>query len=192
MDAAQGHRWGSRRKGAAHGGDKAAERRRAKARNRRHTRQKATEAIAWSRAAFGPPEASVESARELERGEGNMFVGTAIGNLGQDPEMRYTQDGDAVTNFSLAVNEPGFEDPLWLRVTCWRRQAETANEWLRKGDKVAVTGRISLDTWTGKDGKERFDIKIDARQVEFLITKGKEDNGDSKPASSTRRRRNKS
>ena len=80
-----------------------------------------------------------------------------IGNLGGDPEMRYMQDGTSVTNFSLATNRKWTdrvtgdkkEETCWWRVSVWGRQAETANEYLSRGSKVLVEGRMNPDPQSG-------------------------------------------
>jgi single-strand DNA-binding protein len=96
-----------------------------------------------------------------------------IGNLGQDPEMRFTQSGLASTRFSVAVNQrrrrDGEEDPPpdWYRVTCFGQLAENADQVLRKGLRVYVDGRLQIDKWTGNDGQERTTVEIIAS--DFLI-----------------------
>ena len=78
----------------------------------------------------------------------------AIGNLGRAPEMRYTPSGKAVTNVSMAANAYGAETPEWLSLTCWEKLAEVINEFLHKGDRIAVAGRLVKDTWQGKGEHE--------------------------------------
>jgi len=105
-----------------------------------------------------------------------------VGNLGQDPEMRYTPDGTPVTNFSVATNEKWTgqdgqpqERTIWWRVTAWRRQAETCNQYLSKGRPVLVEGRINPDPETGgprvytrSDGTSGAKYEITATTVRFL------------------------
>jgi single-strand DNA-binding protein len=81
-----------------------------------------------------------------------------IGNLGGDPEMRYTPNGDAVSNFSVAVNRryrsrdgETQEATEWFRVSAWGRMAEVSNQYLTKGSAVYVEGRFSTRRWTGQD-----------------------------------------
>jgi single-strand DNA-binding protein len=113
---------------------------------------------------------------------------TLIGRLGQDPEMRYTKNGTAVTNFSLATsrkytsNGEQVEEVTWWKVTVWRRQAETCNEFLHKGAMVRVRGRmggnrvsksegkfyIEPNIWTGQDGEPRCQFEVNAQHVKFL------------------------
>ena len=98
-----------------------------------------------------------------------------IGNLGRDPEMRYTPAGVAVTNFSLAVSRKystsdgeSKEDTQWFRVVAWRGLAENCNKYLQKGRQAYVEGRISLDEWEGKDGQNRATLEVVANQVVFI------------------------
>jgi single-strand DNA-binding protein len=112
-----------------------------------------------------------------------------MGNLGSDPEMRYMPDGTPVTNFSVATNrrwtsasgEPQ-EETVWFRVSVWRRQAETANEYLSKGRQVLVEGRMRPDPetggprlWTGQDGTVRASYELTADNIRFVG--GRDDTG---------------
>jgi len=105
-----------------------------------------------------------------------------VGNLGGDPEMRYTPDGTPVTNFSVATNRKWNnpdgsqgEETIWFRVTAWRKLAETCNQYLSKGRQVFVEGRLTPDkatggprVWTGNDGKPRASYEMTADTVKFL------------------------
>lgn len=98
-----------------------------------------------------------------------------IGNLGRDPEMRYTPQGTAVCSFSVASNErrkdrQGLQQDVttWFRVTVWGKQAETASKYLSKGRSVYVEGRLHAGEWTDKDGKPRYTLEINATDVRFL------------------------
>jgi single-strand DNA-binding protein len=107
---------------------------------------------------------------------------TLVGNLGRDPEMRYTSDGTPVTNFSVATNRRWTnsdgsqgEETVWFRVTAWRRMAEVCNEYLEKGRQVLVEGRLLADpetggprVWTGRDGQTRASYEVTASTVKFL------------------------
>ena len=101
---------------------------------------------------------------------------TIVGNLGRDPEMRYTQDGVPVTNFSVATNERWTdrdgqpqERTTWFRVTAWRKMAEACNQYLSKGKQVFVEGRVSASAWVPKDGGDpRATLELTARTVKFL------------------------
>lgn len=97
-----------------------------------------------------------------------------IGNLGRDPEVRYTPAGAAVTNFSLAVNEVYTSDGeqktrvSWFRVVCFGKLAETVSEYMKKGRQVAVQGNLRENRWTDNNGKPRSRVEIMARSVQFL------------------------
>ena len=111
-----------------------------------------------------------------------------VGNLGRDPEMRYMPDGTAVTNFSIATSrrwsgadgQPR-EETTWFRIEVWRKQAETANQYLSKGSKVLVEGRIKSDPntggpklWTRQDGSIGANFEIVADTVRFLSSRGED------------------
>lgn len=93
-----------------------------------------------------------------------------IGHLGGDPELRYTSEGTAVTNFSLGVNEKfnGNEKVHFFPVVCWKKLAEAVAEYQKKGSKVAVEGRLEQQRWEDQDGNKRSAIKIVASRVQFL------------------------
>ena len=125
-----------------------------------------------------------------------------IGTLGNDPEMRYMQNGQAVTNFSLAVNRKWTnkqtgerqEEVTWYRVSVWGRQAEAVHEYLGKGRQVMVEGRLRPDPktggprlWTRQDGTIGASFEVTANDVKFLGSNGQENgngysNGYSVPA----------
>lgn len=98
-----------------------------------------------------------------------------IGNLGRDPELRYTPQGDAVCDFSIATNERKrdkageFQDvTTWFKVTLWRRQAENASKYLTKGKPVYVEGRLQTEEWTDRDGNKRFTLVIQGTDMHFI------------------------
>lgn len=97
-----------------------------------------------------------------------------IGNLTRDPEMRSTQSGVAVCNFSIAVNrrfrnpQTGQQETDFLNIVAWRQLAELCSKYLAKGRKVAVTGSIQTRTYEAKDGSKRTTWDIVADEVEFL------------------------
>ncbi|MBA7611889.1 Single-stranded DNA-binding protein [subsurface metagenome] len=102
-----------------------------------------------------------------------------IGNLGTDPEMRFTPSGKQVTSFNIAVNwiytTPEGErkqDTEWFTVVTWGKQAETCNQFLAKGRRAYVEGRLSTRTWEGQDGQKRFTTEIVANRVIFLDRPG--------------------
>lgn len=98
-----------------------------------------------------------------------------IGNLGRDPELRYTPQGTPVCDLSVAVsrrikteNEIENEHTTWYRVTCWRRLAEIAAQYLTKGNPVYIEGTLSVDEWVDREGKIRFTLKVDANELHLL------------------------
>jgi single-strand DNA-binding protein len=108
-----------------------------------------------------------------------------VGNLGRDPEMRYTPDGTPVTSFSVATNRrwnrpdgSQGEETVWFRVTAWRRLAEVCNQYLQKGRQVLIEGRMKPDenggprVWTGNDGVARASYEVTAETVKFLGGRG--------------------
>ena len=104
---------------------------------------------------------------------------TLIGNLGRDPEMRYTPSGVAVTNFSVATSRSWTgqdgqrqEKTVWFRVAAWDRLAETSNQYLTKGQRVLVVGEMEEpSTWTDREGNTRASLEVRARTVRFLNTR---------------------
>ncbi|MDI3340984.1 MAG: single-stranded DNA-binding protein [Sphaerobacter sp.] len=118
------------------------------------------------------------------RGLNNIQI---IGNLGRDPEMRYTPSGSPVCDFSVAVNrgrrtpdDQWVEETDWFTVIAWNRLAEqvdnmSAKGFLRKGTKVYVDGRLQIRRYTGNDGVERTAVEIVANRV--LILSGRGDSG---------------
>jgi single-strand DNA-binding protein len=105
-----------------------------------------------------------------------------IGNLGRDPEMRYTPDGRPVTQFSSAVNRntkaptgEWVEETEWFRITVWGNQAERAAENLRKGGKVYVEGRFRTREWEGQDGQKRTALEVTADQIVNLERRVREE-----------------
>ena len=116
-----------------------------------------------------------------------------IGNLGRDPEMRYTPSGQAVTQFTVAVNRnykdaqgERQEETEWFRVVAWGQQAEFSAEYLRKGAKVYIEGRIQTRQWEGQDGQKRYTTELVANTIQNLERRPREDAGD--PAAARCRR----
>ena len=94
----------------------------------------------------------------------------AIGHLGKNPELKYTADGVAVCEFSLACN--GYKgETSWIYVIVWRGLAETVAAHLTKGKKVAVVGELQIQEYE-KDGQKRTSVKVQATSIEFLTPKG--------------------
>lgn len=107
----------------------------------------------------------------------NKFIG--IGNLGRDPELRYMADGKAVCNFSFAITEK-YKDKSgdqkevteWINVATFGRLAEICGEYVRKGTKVYVEGKLKTEKYTDKNGIEKSATKITAEKVDILSSKG--------------------
>jgi single-strand DNA-binding protein len=105
-----------------------------------------------------------------------------VGNLGRDPEMRYTPGGQAVTNFSIATSRQytgsdgqQVKETIWFRISAWGKLAETCNQYLKKGRSVLVEGRLVPDPatggprlWTAQDGSSRASFEVSASTVRFL------------------------
>jgi len=108
-----------------------------------------------------------------------------IGNLGRDPEMRYTPGGQAVTQFTVAVNRnfrgtdgQWQEDTEWFRVVVWREAAERAAERLRKGAKVYVEGRLQTREWQDREGQKRYTTELVADRVTPLDRRERDESGE--------------
>ena len=106
-----------------------------------------------------------------------------IGNLTRDPELRSTQSGVPVCTFTVAVNrrgrqsaEAGQPDADFFRVTTWRQQAENCNRFLAKGRKVGVSGTLTLQSYVGNDGQQRYSLEVNADEVEFLTPRSESAN----------------
>jgi single-strand DNA-binding protein len=98
-----------------------------------------------------------------------------VGNLGRDPELRYTPQGSAVCNFSVATNEKKRDKAgelqdvtTWFRVTLWNKQAENASKYLTKGSPVYVEGRLRIEEWTDRDGNNRYTLEVNATDMQFI------------------------
>jgi single-strand DNA-binding protein len=117
-----------------------------------------------------------------------------VGNLGKDPELRYLSSGQAVCDMSIATNRQYtaangqlVKETIWFRVSVWGKQAETCNQYLRKGSKVLVEGRLTPDQstggpriWTRQDGSAGSSYEVSANTVRFLSSRG-EDQGSAAP-----------
>jgi single-strand DNA-binding protein len=109
-----------------------------------------------------------------------------VGNVGRDAEMRFTPSGQAVASFSVATNRQytassgeQVKETIWFRVSAWGRQAEVCNQYVKKGMKVLVEGRLTADQgtggpriWTGNDGSPRASFEVTAATVRFLSSRG--------------------
>lgn len=102
-----------------------------------------------------------------------------VGYLGRDPELKYTPQGKAVCNFSVATSEKSTdksgeakEVTTWFRVSVWDKAAENAATFLKKGSQVYIDGRLRQDEYTDKDGNKRQTLEVWANTVQFLDRKG--------------------
>jgi single-strand DNA-binding protein len=118
----------------------------------------------------------------MARGLNKVMI---IGNLGKDPEMKYTTDGKPVTTFSLAVSRNRkspegqvIDETEWFRVVAWERLAETCNEYLHKGSKVYIEGRLQTRKWTAQDGQERQMVEVVAQEMLLLDSRQQSGYGD--------------
>ena len=93
---------------------------------------------------------------------------TIIGNLTADPEMRVTQDGINVCNFTVAVNRKNRQEADFFRVTAWRQLGENCGKFLSKGRKVCVVGPVTVHTYQANDGTTKASLEVTAEDVEFL------------------------
>jgi single-strand DNA-binding protein len=98
-----------------------------------------------------------------------------IGNVGKDPEMRYTANGKAVTSFSIAVNRnfqgtdgERREETDWFDIVTWDKLAELCSQFLQKGRQAYVEGRLQTRSWEGQDGQKRYKTEVVAQTVLFL------------------------
>ena len=113
-----------------------------------------------------------------------------IGNLGKDPEARYTANGGAVANITIATSESWkdknsgeqVDKTEWHRVIFFRRLAEIVGEYLKKGSKVYIEGKLQTRKWQDKDGQDRWTTEIVANEMQMLDTKGVEVAGNNKAA----------
>lgn len=103
-----------------------------------------------------------------------------IGNLGRDPEVRYSPNGGAIANITLATSESWkdkntgeqVEKTEWHRVVFFRRLAEIAGEYLKKGSKVYIEGKLQTRKWQDKDGNDRYTTEIVANEMQMLDSRG--------------------
>lgn len=108
-----------------------------------------------------------------------------IGHLGRDPEMRFTPNGVAVTSFSVAssrtytVGGERKEETEWFRVSAWGKLAEISSQYLRKGSKVYVEGRLSTRAWETPDGRKGTSLEVRASDMQILDSKTRAEGGES-------------
>lgn len=105
-----------------------------------------------------------------------------IGNLGKDPDLRYTAQGTPVCSFSIATNERRKDrngelqdQTTWFRVTLWQKRAENASQYLQKGMPVYIEGRLRVEEYTDRDGKPRHSLEVEATEMQFIGTRKQEE-----------------
>src|SRR5215210_3552727 len=98
-----------------------------------------------------------------------------VGNLGRDPELRYTPQGVAVCSFTMATNEKRKDKSgelqditTWFKVTLWRNQAETAAKYLSKGSPIYIEGKLRIEEWTDRDNNNRYTLDVQATDMQFI------------------------
>ena len=98
-----------------------------------------------------------------------------VGNLGKDPELRYTPQGKAVASFSIATNEKKKDASgqynnitTWFRVTLWGTQAEAASKYLTKGSPVYIEGRLRVEEYTDRENQKRQTLEVTATDMQFI------------------------
>ncbi len=109
-----------------------------------------------------------------------------VGNLGRDPELKYTSQGQAVCEFSVATSEKRKdssgelkEETTWFRVSCWGKLAEVASRYLAKGRQVYIEGRLRAREWTDKEGKTRTSLEVFTSELKLLGSRNDQTNNDS-------------
>ena len=110
-----------------------------------------------------------------------------MGNLGRDPELRYTAQGTPVCSFTMATSEKRKdrngefqEQTTWFKVTLWNRQAETASQYLQKGRPVYIEGRLRIEEYTDREGRPRTSLEVTATEMHFIGSR--HDGHDEQPA----------
>src|SRR5258706_12852436 len=105
-----------------------------------------------------------------------------VGNLGKDPDLRYTPQGKAVANFSLATNEKRKDKSgemvditTWFKITVWGNQAENAAKYLYKGSPIYIQGRLQIEEWTDRDNNNRYTLAVNASDMQFISAGKKND-----------------
>ena len=103
-----------------------------------------------------------------------------LGRVGTDPEMQYTPGGTAVTKLRLATDryrKEGEDATDWHNIVCWSNTAEAVNQYVAKGDRIYLAGRLVQNSWEGDDGQRRYRTEIHAQEVVFLDSRGGNGNG---------------
>jgi len=119
-----------------------------------------------------------QTGRDVFRSSASLNKVLLIGNLGGDPEMRFTPSGNPVTTFRIATNRvfnsadgEKKEETEWFTIVTWSRLAENCNQYLVKGQRIYVEGRLHTRTWDGQDGQKHSRVEVIASNVIFLDKK---------------------
>lgn len=112
-----------------------------------------------------------------------------VGNLGRDPEVRYTTNGTAVANFPIATTDRWVDQASgdrkerteWHRIVVWGKQAEIAGEYLRKGKQVFIEGSLQTREWTDRDGNKRYTTEVKAQNFQMLGSRQDAPSSDDRP-----------
>ena len=99
-----------------------------------------------------------------------MFIATVIGNLGSDPELRYTPQGKPVCNLSVACNDyyNDQKTTTWAKCVIWGPDAENTSKFMKRGSQIAISGKVREREWQDKEGNKRKSFEVHAQQVQFL------------------------
>lgn len=111
-----------------------------------------------------------------------------VGRLTRDPDLRYTPNGIAVSNFTIACNRPfktkdGEQEADFINGVVWRKAAESLAEYMKKGSMIGIDGRLQSRTYDDKDGKKVFVTEVLAESIQFLESRGQQNNGQSQQPS---------
>jgi len=117
-----------------------------------------------------------------------------VGNLTRDPELRYIPNGTPVVELRLAISNrrqtssgEWVDEPVFVDVTLWQRQAEVASEYLTKGSPVLIEGRLKMDTWTASDGQKRSKLRVVGERMQLLGSRSGEPEGAANHAGAPKR-----
>lgn len=114
-----------------------------------------------------------------------------VGNIGRNPEVKFTPQGQQVCEFSVATNERRTingetkDETTWFQVSLWGKLAETTSEYLSKGRLVYVEGRLRVREWTDREGRTRFSLEVTATELKFLSNRSEANNQEEIPAQQT-------
>ena len=110
-------------------------------------------------------------------------VAIIVGRMGQDPEIRYAANGNAVANLSIATSKKykGEEETEWHRIVCFGKLADVVKEWVHKGDLIGIQGEIRTRKWQDQSGNDSYSTEIKVREMQMLGGKPAHDNSDHRP-----------